>query len=722
MVNKKHNITYEVLVKQGNRWEIHARYPEKKKSTAIADAKSLEALSTVNEVKVIVDSYDAKRGKSVEITIYPKLKQKIESLAPSSSNRDKPKKAAAIDERESPPPEPKKGRKRSTGASLFIKFTLATVFSLVIALMITGMALPFLRDLPFGVTIREITTLGIFIIVFLFFAVTLVKSILAREVGASARRVKYPSRTGPRTKPQAKHEEKTTKGDELSPAAVTRNLLQSSVDQGIKLKPDDYLGNILDKIKPLPADAAKHKTFMLSFLEQSLQEVKTGPEGMDSFNKFGVNLYLAGACESLKKSFKLDLRPSLQILDECVQVMGFTISQARTFAEKYEEYLMADVRYMRMFQAGGNAMAAVASGDERALKNMAPALEDWNARKAQEEKKGPITVMFTDMVGSTALTQTRGDAVAQQVVHAHNNIVRDSLTLFNGKEVKHTGDGIMAAFSNTSNGVEAGAHIQMKVAAHNQDNPDLPLHIKIGINAGEPIAEDDDLFGTTVQLTARIVDKARSEQIFVSETVHGICAGKEFRFANRGPHALRGFKEEVTLYELIWDETAAVDTAPEKPAAENEAEQPAETEEAAEKAGETEDRAEKPAAENEAEQPAETEEAAEKAGETEDRAENGAEQPAATAPAITDAPAGDSATSSQAAVPEQDGKTDISPTGSPAAAVAAPQQAATETPAGPARQSKVDKQAAATQPAEGPRVSAAKPAQTAAAGKEGKTP
>ncbi len=713
MVNKKHDITYEVFVKQGNRWEIHARYPKKKKSTAIADAKSLEALSTVNEVKVVMDSYDAKRGKSVEITIYPKLKQKIESPAPSSSNRDKPKKAAAIDERESPPPEPKKGRKRSTGASLFIKFTLATVFSLVIALMITGMALPFLRDLPFGVTARTITTLGIFIIVFLFFAVTLVKSILAREgeVGASAHR---PSRTGPRTKPQAKHEEKTTKGDELSPAAVTRNLLQSSVDQGIKLKLDNYLGNILDKTKPLPADAAKHKTFMLSFLEQSLQEVKTGPEGMDSFNKFGVNLYLAGACESLKKSFKLDLRPSLQILDECVQVMGFTISQARTFAEKYEEYLMADVRYMRMFQAGGNAMAAVASGDERALKNMAPALEDWNARKAQEEKKGPITVMFTDMVGSTALTQTRGDAVAQQVVHAHNNIVRDSLTLFNGKEVKHTGDGIMAAFSNTSNGVEAGAHIQMKVAAHNQDNPDLPLHIKIGINAGEPIAEDDDLFGTTVQLTARIVDKAKSEQIFVSETVHGICAGKEFRFANRGPHALKGFKEKVTLYELIWDENAAaVDTAPEKPAA---------AEEATEKADETEGRAEKPAAENEAEQPAETEEAAEKAGETEDRAENGAEQPAATAPAITDAPAGDSATSSQAAVPEQDGKTDISPTGSPVAAVAAPQQAATETPAGPARQSKVDKQAAATQPAEGPRVSAAKPAQPAAAGKEGKTP
>ena len=716
MVNKKRNITYEVLVKQGNRWEIHARYPKKKKSTAITDAKSLEALSTVNEVKVVLDSYDAKEGKSVEITVYPKKKRKTESPAPFSSNRDKAKKTAAIDESGAPPP--KKGRKLSTGPSLFIKFTLATVFSLVIALIVTGMALPFLRDLPFGVTARTVTTFVIFIIFFLFFAATLVKSILAREAGTSSLRPKHPSRTGPRTKAQAKHEEKTAKEDELSPAAVTRNLLQSAVDQGIKLKPDDYLGNTLDKTKPLPADAAKHQTFMLSFLERSLQVVKSGPEGMDSFNKFGVNLYLAGACESLQKSFKLDLRLTLQILDECVQIMGFTKKQAQTFADKYEEYLMADVRYMRMFQAGGNAMAAVAGGDEKALKNMAPALKDWNARKAQEEKKGPTTVMFTDMVGSTALTQTRGDAVAQQVVRAHNNIVRNSLTLFNGKEIKHTGDGIMASFSNTSNGVEAGAHIQMKVAAHNQDNPELPLHIKIGINAGEPIAEDDDLFGTTVQLTARIVDRAKSEQVFVSETVHGICAGKEFRFTNRGPHAMKGFKEEVTLYELIWDENAAAaDMAPEKPAA---------AEEAIEKADKTEDKAE-----NEAEQPAETEEAA----------ENEAEQPAETAPATTDAPAGDSAAPSQAAVPEQDGKTDISPTGSPVAAVAAPQQAATETPASPARQSKVDKQAAAIQPTAGTQASATKPAQPAAiqptagtqasatkpaqpaaAGKEGKTP
>ena len=144
--------------------------------------------------------------------------------------------------------------------------------------------------------------------------------------------------------------------------------------------------------------------------------------------------------------------------------------------------------------------------------------------------------------------------MAQKVVRAHNVIVRDALTEFTGKEIKHTGDGIMASFSSTSNGVEAAIFIQRKAAAHNKADPDLPLHLKIGINAGEPIAEDDDLFGTTVQLSARIVDKAQSEQIFVSEIVRGICAGGKINFTNRGPYAMKGFADPIILYEVVWEE------------------------------------------------------------------------------------------------------------------------------------------------------------------------
>lgn len=111
----------------------------------------------------------------------------------------------------------------------------------------------------------------------------------------------------------------------------------------------------------------------------------------------------------------------------------------------------------------------------------------------------------------------------------------------------------MASFPVTSNSVEASVAMQRGCMAHNEANPDLPLHIKIGLNAGEPIAEDNDLFGTTVQMAARIVDKAQAEEIFASEIVQGICSGKDIKFKNRGGFPMKGFENDPTLYEVVWD-------------------------------------------------------------------------------------------------------------------------------------------------------------------------
>src|SRR5262249_33870854 len=122
-----------------------------------------------------------------------------------------------------------------------------------------------------------------------------------------------------------------------------------------------------------------------------------------------------------------------------------------------------------------------------------------------------------------------------------------------GKEIKHTGDGIMSSFANVANSVEAAIYIQRKVAEDNASSK-IPLGVKIGINAGEPIVEDDDLFGTTVQLSARIVDKASNYQIFVSETVKGICQGKAISFTPRGTREMKGFKEPIALYEAVWQQ------------------------------------------------------------------------------------------------------------------------------------------------------------------------
>ena len=167
---------------------------------------------------------------------------------------------------------------------------------------------------------------------------------------------------------------------------------------------------------------------------------------------------------------------------------------------------------------------------------------------------GLVTILFTDMQSSTALTQQLGDAGAQEVRHAHNDIVRAALSANSGSEIKQTGDGGMASFTTASSALECAIAIQRGVSAHREANPDSPLGVYVGLNAGEPIAEDDDLFGTSINLAARICDHAEPGQILASNVVRELAAGKGFLFADQGDVVLRGFEDPVRLYELRWRE------------------------------------------------------------------------------------------------------------------------------------------------------------------------
>jgi len=198
-------------------------------------------------------------------------------------------------------------------------------------------------------------------------------------------------------------------------------------------------------------------------------------------------------------------------------------------------------------------MEAFLVGAESPTEQMIGAFEAWNKPQTGQAQARIVTVLFTDMVGSTDMTQSRGDQAAQDIVRRHNSIVRAALAEFAGKEVKHTGDGIMASFASTSNGVEAAVAIQRAVARHNLRHKDQSLHLRIGINAGEPIEEEDDLFGTTVQLAARVCAQAHTDQILCTNVVRELSAGKGIDFVDKGSHELKGFKDTITLYEALWD-------------------------------------------------------------------------------------------------------------------------------------------------------------------------
>lgn len=161
-------------------------------------------------------------------------------------------------------------------------------------------------------------------------------------------------------------------------------------------------------------------------------------------------------------------------------------------------------------------------------------------------------IVFTDVCGSVAQTQALGDEGHLAVLRDHNEVVRSELASHNGREVKHTGDGIMASFSSVSASVAFAIAVQAALEERNQ-RAETPLNVSIGISVGEPITDDnDDLFGAAVQLAARLCDAADSGDIAVSVGVRELCVGKQFQFVDRGALSLKGMSDLTQTYSLAW--------------------------------------------------------------------------------------------------------------------------------------------------------------------------
>jgi class 3 adenylate cyclase len=173
-----------------------------------------------------------------------------------------------------------------------------------------------------------------------------------------------------------------------------------------------------------------------------------------------------------------------------------------------------------------------------------------------ERDPGIRTILFTDIVDSTALTQIMGDEAAMDLLDLHNTVVRNALADLGGREVKHTGDGIMASFVSAAAAVKCAAQIQRELSKHEQEQPKRAIRIRIGAAAGEPVEHHDDLFGATVQLAARLCAHASPEQILVSNAIAELCLGKGFSFQDVGEVALKGFDRPVRAHAVAWADKA----------------------------------------------------------------------------------------------------------------------------------------------------------------------
>ena len=302
----------------------------------------------------------------------------------------------------------------------------------------------------------------------------------------------------------------------------------------------------------LEKDYLKMTTF-LSIILRVLQEKNTL---LNTYTRFGIELFLAGACEQLCRVKSLSEQDNRTMLSGLLELLGRAPNLAELFYDKIEEYMM-ELKYLPVIENGAKGMEIYLNNKSspELISLIQVTMANWlNPGKKDVVASGIYTIMFTDIVSSTHMTQTLGDRLAQQLIHRHNTIVRQALNTCGGEEVKQTGDGIMASFMWASNAIDAAIAVQKAVSTYNKESPTVPLEVRIGLNAGEPIVENNDLFGLTVQIASRVCGEAGKNQIYVSSVVKELAAGKNYTFVPLGEFQLKGIDAPQTLYEVIWSE------------------------------------------------------------------------------------------------------------------------------------------------------------------------
>ncbi len=613
-VSDRKQVSYEVYVKdRSGRWQIHGHYSSAQKKQAEEEAKQLERANHVSGVKVIREVYSHGTNSSEEYVLYQTRDQgnlensnpQAKPKRPASPSQHPPKPAAASPpgptttkaaspDRKQKQPKPsiavKPGNERASGSlvesqslvSLALKVIVACCLAIAIGLACMFLAARGLEFLPsMGIAISQgfydKANFLSFVIGFLLSAVPMLMALTQKFKGRARKSLlSYPHQTAssrhrpghPKTKPrtitpdtaqrktaaemaaevareengsETENETENTDPSQREPEASAEDPGETSSDGDLPEKP-------LSETQEIRATRAQ----MRDFITGSIQAIQRTVPSLDAYHKFGVNLYVAGACDACSEKHALDQKDGRTILRDCISALGANKNMADTFCKNVDAYIL-EPKYKDMYGAGRESMSAYIENEKSLSSSVSKAISGWNEKPAaglQGASKGKLhALMFTDIVNSTAKTQELGDHGAQQMVHIHNQIVRTALINNYGKEVKHMGDGIMAVFPSSASSVEAAIEIQKNMASHNATQ-DLKFQIRIGINAGEAITEENDLFGSVVQLAARVCAQASGDETLVSENVKNTYTGKRANFVSQGHRQMKGFKEPLEVFQV----------------------------------------------------------------------------------------------------------------------------------------------------------------------------
>ena len=160
------------------------------------------------------------------------------------------------------------------------------------------------------------------------------------------------------------------------------------------------------------------------------------------------------------------------------------------------------------------------------------------------------SIVFTDIVSSTEMVTEKGDTAARDIFIDHDNLIRDQLNKYKGKELQNLGDGFMLSFPSASSAISCSCAIQKEMSEK------LPfLKIRIGINFGEVVhREGNRPFGQAVVMASRILSRCKGGEILISDITRQLAAGSKFSFREIESFKAKGFNESVKLFEVVQSE------------------------------------------------------------------------------------------------------------------------------------------------------------------------
>lgn len=365
---------------------------------------------------------------------------------------------------------------------------------------------------------------------------------------------------------QQKSTEETPESDEEKSARIEESIktmpkeftnsihnMNASSNANLSLPPelDDFSDQETDAENPLAETSLQE---ILNEMHDAIKAISYIPEKMElkENHEIAATLYLAGGASYIVNNLNLSTKLLKEKIPLILTRLDVNPNRSTEIINQLGHFIRTP-RHAIMFDKGVTD-AKLRSENSEASYSYENALEKWIKLNQEDDINSFFSaVLFTDIENFTEQTEKNGEAWMIDVLHANNDIIRKIIKAFSGYEIKHTGDGVLATFSNIHKALHAAITIQRGIEIFCKSMPNRAFNVRIGINAGDIVSIDNDIFGAPVNLASRIMNKIDGGEIAISENVHGITQDSDFTFKDKGKLEMKGL-EPQHVYTLNWKE------------------------------------------------------------------------------------------------------------------------------------------------------------------------